>query len=276
VHLTWLELFKLEMPRTLRIAITLLALGLPAGLLALRGVREPSDAAAAVIAAPAPGPELKPAPSTPIAEEKAKLGDDETWRPEWDAMVERALPEQLLEPKVGKTVRQFCPRFRSMSEPDRRAFWAYFFQALSGAEAGLKPTANVQHTEPQVAVTDQVSHRMVRSEGLLQLTYEDARRYGCDFDWNADKHLPEHDPDKTILQPENNLLCGVHILENQLIVHKKPLVTTSSYWSTLRPGWPGYKVFLKQMANVPAACELRRGSEPAVGNHASPTLSASR
>ena len=71
------------------------------------------------------------------------------------------------------------------------------------------------------------------------------------FDWDADKHLPEHDPDKTILQPENNLLCGVNILENQLVVHRKPLITTSSYWSTLRPGWPGYKVFLKQMANVP-------------------------
>lgn len=266
----------MKMPRTLRIAITLLALVLPAGLLALRSVREPSDAAAAVIAAPTAGPELKPAPSTPIAEEKAKLGDDETWRPEWDATIERALPAELLKPKMGRTVQQFCPRFRSMSEPDRRAFWAYFFQALSGAEAGLKPTSNVRHTEPQVAVTDHVSHRMVRSEGLLQLTYEDSKRYGCDFDWSADRDLPEHDPGKTILQPENNLLCGVNILENQLIVHKKPLITTSSYWSTLRPGWPGYKVFLKQMANVPAACELPRGSEHAAEDPTSPGMTASR
>jgi hypothetical protein len=163
-----------------------------------------------------------------------------------------------------------------MGVPDRRAFWAYFFQALSGAEAGLKPTSNVQHTDPQVAVTDAVSHRMVRSEGLLQLTYEDSRRYGCEFDWNADKHLPEHDPTKTILQPENNLLCGVNILENQLVVQKKPLISTSSYWSTLRPGWPGYKVFLKQMANVPSACELRRGAQPAAENAESPEAIASR
>src|SRR5580704_8861136 len=158
------------MPRTLRIAIALLALGLPAGILALRSVREPSEAAAA---GPPPAPELKPAPSTPLAEQKADLGDDETWRPEWDATIEKALPADLLEPKMGRKVQQFCPRFRSMSEPDRRAFWAYFFQALSGAEAGLKPTSDVRHIEPQVAVTDQVTHRMVRSEGLLQLTYED-------------------------------------------------------------------------------------------------------
>lgn len=266
----------MEMPRTLRIAVTLLALGLPAGLLAFRSVGEPHDAAAAIMDVPPPGPELKPAPSTPIAEEKAKLGDDETWRPEWDATIEKALPEELLKPKMGSTVRQFCPRFRSMGVPDRRAFWAYFFQALSGAEAGLKPTSDVQHTDPQVAVTDQVSHRMVRSEGLLQLTYEDSRRYGCEFDWNADKHLAEHDPAKTILQPENNLLCGVNILENQLVVQKKPLISTSSYWSTLRPGWPGYKVFLKQMANVPSACELRRGAQPAAENAESSEAIASR
>jgi hypothetical protein len=246
------------MPRKLRIAIALFALGLPAGLLALRSMRERSDAAAAVVRIPPPGPELKPAPSTPIAEEKAKLGDDETWRPEWDATIEKALPEDLLESKMGRRVQQFCPRFRSMGEPDRRAFWAYFFQALSGAEAGLKPTSDVRHIEPQVAVTDPVSHRMVRSEGLLQLTYEDSKRYGCAFDWNADRHLPEHDPNKTILQPENNLICGVNILENQLVVQKEPLIATGSYWSTLRPGRPGYKVFLKQMANVPSACEIRR------------------
>lgn len=256
------------------VAITLLVLGLP-GLVALRSLREPSEAAAAVIAVPSPTPELKPAPSTPIAEEKAKLGDDETWRPEWDAVIEKELPEDLLSPKMGGKVRQFCPHFRTMSEPDRRAFWAYFFQALSGAEAGLKSTSDVQHTEPQVAVTDHVSHRMVRSEGLLQLTYEDARRYGCDFDWNADKRLPEHDHDKTILQPENNLLCGVNILANQLVVRKKPLVTKSSYWSTLRPDWPGYKAFLRQMTNVPAACELPRGGRPVPEGSASTQVSPS-
>ena len=99
-----------------------------------------------------------------------------------------------------------------------------------------------------------VTGRMVRSEGLLQLTYMDAERYGCDFDWETDKALPEKDPAKTILQPRNNLTCGVRILENQLITLRRPLVTRTSYWSTLQPGRPSYRVFVKQMANVPAAC----------------------
>jgi len=241
------------MQRKTRIAICMVATGLASGLVAFRNDPAP-PAPGPVVATATPAVELKPAPSTPIAEEKAVLGDDDTWRPEWDAMIEKALPDELVSPKMGRKVAQFCPRFGTMAEVDRRAFWAYFFQALAGAEAGLQATADVQHSEPQVAVIDGVSHRMVRAQGLLQLTYEDSRRYGCDFDWKADRHLPPHDPRKTILQPDNNLLCGVSILDNQLVDQKKPLMSVSSYWSTLRPGWPGNRVFIKQMRNVPAAC----------------------
>jgi hypothetical protein len=88
----------------------------------------------------------------------------------------------------------------------------------------------------------------------------DATRYGCDFDWEHDKTLPEKDPAKTILQPRNNLLCGVKILENQIITQRKPLLSSSSYWVTLRPATPSYLVFAKQMKNVPAAC--RAGMPP--------------
>jgi hypothetical protein len=231
--------------------VGILAAAVALGLAAFRS--DPEPPASSLLALP-PSPELKPAPPTPIAEQKALLGDDETWQPDWDVTIEKALPEELLSAKMSRKVAEFCPRFGSMSNPDRRAFWAYFFQALAGAEAGLRSTADVQHREAQVAIVDGVSHHMVRAQGLLQLTYEDARRYGCNFDWNADKHLPPHDPDKTILQPENNLLCGINILDSQIDVQNKPLLTKSSYWSTLRPGWPGYRVFVAQMRNVPAGC----------------------
>jgi len=252
----------MQLPRTLRIAMCLLAICIAAGFVAFRIVHGPSEAAAA---SDPPELDLRPVPSTPIAELKAQRGDNETWLPQLDAMIERELPPDLLSPGMQHNVQPFCPRFNRMSEPDRRAFWAYFFQALSGAEAGLNRTASVQHTEPEVAVEDNVSHRMVRSEGLLQLTYEDSDRYGCDFDWEHDKHLPVHDPNKTILRAKNNLLCGVNILENQLVVQKKPLLSKSSYWSVLRPGWPGYRVFDEQMRNVPQVCRARAARLPANG-----------
>ena len=199
-------------------------------------------------------PETRPAPPTPIAVQKAELGDEETWDPTWDGMIEEALPSELLSSKVAKAVRPFCPRFNALSETDKRTFWAYFFQALAGAEAGLVPTANVRHMDPELQVVDNVTHRMVRQEGLLQLTYMDRERYGCDFDWERDKQLDEHDPDKTILQPRNNLLCGVNIIRYQLIDQHKPLLSSTSYFSTLQPDTISIKVFLKQMANVPAVC----------------------
>ena len=224
-----------------------------------------------VVATAAPQPETKPAPATPIAEKKAELGKEpgtETWDPGWDRMVEEALPDELLKSaRVARDVRPYCPRFGVMAEADKRAFWAYFFQALAGAEAGLKPTTNVRHTEPEIAVKDSVTKRMVRSEGLLQLTYEDADRYGCDFNWEADRKLPEHDPAKTILQPKNNLTCGIAILDNQLIALKKPLLSRTSYWSTLQPGTVSYRVFAKQMVNAPKVCRADPAMEQAKAGH---------
>ena len=200
-------------------------------------------------------PEVKPAPQTPIADKKDELGQ-QSWDPVWNKIIDDALPPEILSDHVARAVKPLCPRFRTMSEEERRGFWVYFFQALAGAEAGLVPTADVRHTEPEVAVKDTVTNRRVRSQGLLQLTYMDADRYGCDFDWGKDKELAEKDPDKTILQPRNNLVCGIRILKNQLVDAGKQLVTRSSYWETLRPGTLGYRVFSRQMTNVPATCRI--------------------
>ncbi len=200
-----------------------------------------------------PEPVTKPVPPTPIAVQKAQL-NEETWDPAWTRMIERALPRRLLSRRHSTAVADLCPRYRELDRTDRRAFWAYFFQALAGAEAGLKPTADVRHSDPAVAVMDPVTGRIVRQQGLLQLAYEDSRRYGCDFDWARDRLLPEHDPEKTILQPRNNLLCGIRIVENQIVKQHKPLLTDSSYWVTLQPSHVSFHMFLKQMANEPAFC----------------------
>ncbi len=194
----------------------------------------------------------KPAPPTPIDEKKVELGGT-PWNPQWDQIIEKALPPEMLSSQVPQGVRRFCPRFYEMGETDKRAFWAYFFQALAGAEAGLNPNTSVRHTEPE---RDEVRGMASRSEGLLQLAYADHKRYGCDFNWQVDRALKAKDPAKTILQPKNNLECGVRILVNQIIIQHKPLLTRSGYWSTLQPDGPSYRVFAKQMTNPPAACGL--------------------
>ncbi len=217
---------------------------------------------------PAPQqPATKPTPPTPIAEKKAELGiepgNPHTWNPAWDAFIEKSLPDDLLSAQAAHAVRPFCPRFAALSDPDKRAFWAYTFQAIAAAEAGLNPIADVHHTAAPVNKVDPETHRLSRQEGLLQVKYDDAQRYNCPFDYAADRRLPEHDPNRTILQPQRNLTCGFHIIEDQIITQGKPLLTRTSYWATLQPGTRGYHVFAKQMVNVPSACGLhQRRSTP--------------
>lgn len=205
-----------------------------------------------VSAQPAPAVNSKPAPATPIDAKKAELGGN-TWNPSWDQFIEQDIPDDMLSSRVPHDVRKFCPNFYRMDDTDKRVFWAYFFQALAGAEAGLEPTTNVRH--PQMAAKDSVTGQAIHSEGLLQLTFQDERLYGCNFDWEHDRQLPAHDPERTILQPKNNLECGIRILDNQIINQRRPLVSSHSYWSTLQPGTVAYRVFAKEMTNPPAACE---------------------
>lgn len=234
---------------TVRVGMISACIGLA---VALQGCRSKETQPVAA----APAPVLKAAPATPIAEKKEELGG-KTWDPQWDTLIEQALPADMLSPVAARAVRSYCPNFEGEAEADKRAFWAYVFQALAGAEAGLDPTANVHHTQAAVARIDTVSKRPVRAEGLLQMTYQDADRYGCDFDWSSDRKLAEHDASRTILQPGRNLGCGVKIMENQIITQGKPLLSRTSYWSTLQPGTASYRVFAKQMANVPEACGVR-------------------
>ncbi len=202
----------------------------------------------------------KPAPATPIDVKKAELGGT-PWNPNWDALIEKNIPPEMLSMQVPHDVRRFCPRFYEMNDVDKRAFWAYFFQALAGAEAGLEPTTRVRHTQPEVAKIDPVTQKTTRQEGLLQLSYHDQKRYGCDFDWEKDKSLKPNDANRTILQPKNNLECGIKILESQIIDQHKPVLSKSSYWSPLQPGTLPDRNFLKQMTNPPEACGVASRSK---------------
>src|ERR1700733_12099597 len=71
-------------------------------------------------AAPQPQPAMKAAPPTPIAEKKEELGQP-AWDPQWDVIVERALPADMLSARAARSVKSYCPRFGAMSEADKRA-----------------------------------------------------------------------------------------------------------------------------------------------------------
>src|SRR6202022_4674571 len=60
-------------------------------------------------------PATKPSPPTPIQEKKQELGGT-TWDPQWDQIVEQAVPPEMLSARVPRDIRRFCPRFYEMAE----------------------------------------------------------------------------------------------------------------------------------------------------------------
>jgi len=49
---------------------------------------------------------------------KVELGGT-PWNPEWDQIIEQALPPEMLSSQVPRDVRRFCPRFYEMGETDK-------------------------------------------------------------------------------------------------------------------------------------------------------------
>ena len=49
------------------------------------------------------------------------------WNPEWDQIIEKALPAEMLSSRVPRGVRRFCPRFYEMGETDKRTLLGVLF-----------------------------------------------------------------------------------------------------------------------------------------------------
>lgn len=195
---------------------------------------------------------------TPMAQ-KTRVKGLPTWDPAWDQFVIDALPPEMLSEKVPSDVRTLCPRFFEINSEERKQFWAYVFQAMAAAESSFRLNARLleSHLGP-----DSVTGSTIVSEGLLQLSYQDAKMYGCAFDWTLDQKFGLTELAKSVFDPRRNLECGMKILYTQIIRRARPLFTEKSYWAILRPSRPGHKIFLREMSNAPAFCRADGGANP--------------
>ncbi len=124
-------------------------------------------------------------------------------------------------------------------------YWCAFFRALAASESGLDPfDVYWEKSLGKPRGYDPITGRKYNSEGLLQLSYSDHEYYGCDFDWSTDKDKPDHDPSKTIFDPQKNLECGMMILDKLLRKHGKLIFNRGHYWAVLMPRNKRHKDFL--------------------------------
>ncbi len=140
----------------------------------------------------------------------------------------------LLGQNVADDIEIFCPQYRSLTEAQRLNFWGQFFASLAYHESGWNPVSRM--IESNFTYKDSVTKMPVVSEGLLQLSYQDEGSYrlDCGFDWNKDKNLAAKDPRKTILNPYNNLRCGIKIMSIQLKKYRSITMSSNVYWAVLK------------------------------------------
>lgn len=197
-----------------------------------------------VVRPPLLPPVVKP-PATPFNffplmwEKKVEASKD------WTAMVYNVIKKEesyLLGQNVADDIEIFCPAYRKLNEDSRLNFWGQFFAALAYHESGWSPVSRM--VERNFTSKDSVTKMPVVSEGLLQLSYQDEKSYNldCGFDWNKDKELAVKDPKKTILDPYNNLRCGIKIMATQLKKFRSITLLRNVYWAPLKIGGETTKI----------------------------------
>lgn len=178
--------------------------------------------------------------SGPIIEGKAAYEKRLPKMKLWSAKVFQIIRDETSLAKVGSPIPEdmnyFCPNYTNLNETQRMTFWGQLVAAITYRESGWNPVTS--SIEPDHK-TDRVTQNLVRSEGLMQLSYQDVASYPdlkCGFDWKKDKSLGLKNPDRTILQPYRNLRCGILILNKKIVANNR-ISTPNTYWSVLRPAF---------------------------------------
>ena len=185
---------------------------------------------------PQPQPQPLPQPTPPTPYEMSALSWESSSKPErkeWSQHLMKLVMEDWSSLLEGSDdIKQFCPRYSSLSDLQRANVWAQLFVAMARYESAYNPLSRMHET---TMGTDPVTKKPVYSEGLLQLSYQDITGWKfCKFDWNKDKNLSPTDPRKTILDPFINLHCGVGIMAKQVARTGKILLGSGAYWAVIK------------------------------------------
>jgi hypothetical protein len=193
------------------------------------------------------------------------------WLPEYDAFIQAEMRKYPALPRIASSrLLSFCPGFASID--DKAQFYADLLWSISAAESDWHRALIFLETELEGVVNpvDPITGHQVRSEGLLQLSYQDTRNYAaseaCPFDWPADEPAAtidyasgaEHgDGSRSIHDAYKNLGCGLFIV-NALLTRRYPTArfeaALQSYWAVMDPARPGYRIMRANLTSRQPAC----------------------
>jgi hypothetical protein len=103
---------------------------------------------------------------------------------------------------------KICPRFRDMSETGKKNFWVWLLAAMANEESGCEERITARGVNGTAA-------------GLLQLHLHHESEYGCA-------------PGTNSLRAQDNLKCGLVILNNDVDRTNRVFPSENNYWEVLR------------------------------------------
>ena len=185
------------------------------------------------------------------------------WCEEYDTYIMDAIDDfgftDIFFKSAADSAENYCSNFKSLSPTLKKKFWAKFMAALSRTETeDSRGMWDRYNWSPEPLGKDAVTHHQVISEGLMQISYQDASQYGCtpkNLGWDHDQHLDVHDKTKSIFNAKINLQCGVRILASQLKNHQS-IIYKGSAWHPLHGKGRDYKTlksnwkYLKKIGQV--------------------------
>ncbi|MBX3576395.1 MAG: transglycosylase SLT domain-containing protein [Rhizobiaceae bacterium] len=174
---------------------------------------------------PGGGPDVVSDPP-PAAFAMTARWDDRPDGARWTAFTLAALDAHgaALVASTPSDIALYCPKYATAAAEGRKAFWVGLLSALTKWESSYNPATSF--LEPGVF---DASGNRVTSRGLLQISIESGRGYGCQIANEQALH-----------DPEVNLTCAVRIF-NRLVVrdgiigsNALPWTGASAYWSPFR------------------------------------------
>jgi hypothetical protein len=167
-------------------------------------------------------PTPAPAPSGVALPWDGKHPDGSKWTEHLIKEIEASKLPDLL----PTYIEEFAPAYGRLSRSKRTVFWAQLIAAMAKRESNFKPeTKYVEKT-----IYDSKGENVV-SRGLLQISIESARSYGCAIPRAEDLH-----------DPAVNLSCAVRIMGRNIERHAQfagqgsdgKWKGASAYWSVMR------------------------------------------
>ena len=145
----------------------------------------------------------------------------------------------------------FNSDYTHLREFDSRvSYWQAVVKAIIKAESDFNIISTFWEKDLGNNGYDKVTGRKYLSEGLMQLSYSDARYYdACEFDWDLDKNKDENDVTKTIFTPTRNIGCGLAILNSMVRRNGTFIYDKGNYWAVLKPSNKRHKVFQAALQN---------------------------